>query len=114
MSKPDMLSAVVYDDDDIIHAEGGPWGSSYGIGNQSFHFGMIEMMPKKSTVPVPQPGEEEEKKLSNKKKSKAYQDWEKERQKAQDPGPRRTLVQTHAVDNYDNLSPYDSRVRWFV
>lgn len=112
VSKPD-IAHVIYDDDDFIHAEvGAPWASSAGIGNQSFHFGLIEMLPRKNTVPVPGPGNEPEK--MGKKKSKAYLQWERERQLAQDPGPRRTLVQTHAVDNYDAIMPWDSRSSWFV
>lgn len=83
--------------------------ASFGIANDSFHFGLLDIVPPKNTVPVANPGDAIDKKN---RKSKKFRKYEQELQRVQDSGPRRTLVQTTAFDNSDIIDI--TRSAWFV
>ncbi len=98
----EMKSTVVARDEESLLA-------SYGMANDSFHFAILDIVPPKNTVPVKNIDSPEDKKD---RKSKKYLNYERERQLAQDPGPRRVVVQTIGVDNSDVMD--SDRSRWFV
>ena len=80
----------------IIAQDEEEMAASFGMANDSLHFAVIDIVPPKNSVPLTN----SEQRM---RKSKAYKKWEKERQLAQDPGPRRTIVESHKVDNSDIL-----------
>jgi hypothetical protein len=63
--------------------------ASYGIGSDSFHWGLMDIVPPKDTVPVENPGDEIDK---QRRKSKKFRKYEKQLQLNQ--GGRKALVQT--------------------
>lgn len=83
--------------------------ASFGIGSDSFHWGLMDIIPPKNTTQVVNPGDAIDKKN---RKSKKFRKYEQELQRVQDPGPRRTLVQTTAADNGDIMDV--TRSNWFV
>ena len=83
--------------------------ASFGIGNDSFHWGLMDIVPPKNSTLVANPGDELDKK---RRKSKKFRKYEAKLIQQQDTGPRRTLVQTTGADTSDTMDY--SRSCWFV
>lgn len=95
----DMLMSVSNDEDEVT--------ASFGIANDSFHWGIQDVVPPKNTVPVENPGDELDKK---RRKSKSFRKYEKQLQDNQGHG--KVMVTTQQVDNSDMMD--STRSNWFV
>ena len=85
----------------MLSDEQGSLDCSYGIGGDSFNFGIQEITPPKDTTQVENPGTAYDKK---RRKSKAFRKYETQLQK--NNAVRKVLVQTAKVSNENMVDVY--------